>query len=113
MLQDYWLLLKKPALILEQRIEAYHASRLVPRQIWATIHHVVGIVAAAYDCVSDMMEYIDAMVYYADMYYRDDDGWIIRVPLTGDCAYAANDIENIEKTAIKCIDIIENHNKPK
>ena len=62
------------------------------------------------ECLSDMVTYIDVMIDNADKYYYD--GYfasVIRNTPAGD-VFAANDVDNLENTAIKCIYVIFNHN---
>ena len=62
------------------------------------------------ECLPDMIAYVDVMIDNADKYYYD--GYfagVIRNTPAGD-VFAANDIDNLENAAIKCIYVIYNHN---
>ena len=59
-----------------------------------------------------MITYLSVVVDNADVYHADYFGIVRTIPLGG-LIRAHSDIENIEKAAIKFIDTLENHNKPK
>ena len=81
-----------------------------------TLHHMVNrlpeISTPVYDCISDMIKYVDIMIDNADLY----EGWIggtYRHTSAGGKAFATEDVTKMEKTVKKCIEIIDNHNSLK
>ena len=70
--------------------------------------------AAVNDCISCMISYVDVVINNADVYY--DGGFhgcciIVRKISNGKYGKASDDINNIGFVAVKCIEIIDNHNR--
>ena len=65
------------------------------------------------ECISDIIKYVDVMIYYTAMY--EDLGstyGIVRrfkTYRTGDWMDSRTDIRNINNAAVKCIEIIDKH----
>ena len=78
---------------------------------------LVNYVTSVNDCMLEMATYVDIMIYNIDV-YESNRGWRICRNYTppgqrGSYIYAHQDIDNINKAAIKCIDIIDKHVMPK
>ena len=63
------------------------------------------------ECLLDMVTYIDVVIDNADVYYYSI-GIVRRTPASGFVS-ASDDIDNIEKAASRCIDIVDTHAMPK
>ena len=71
--------------------------------------------ASVSQCVSDTIACVGVMIEYAYVYYyHGGHGAIVRpTSSAGGVARAFNDTDNIDKAAMRCIDIIDYHRKPK
>ena len=63
-------------------------------------------------CISGLINYIGFVTLNSHM-YEGGDGWILRKTSSGGTVPALNDIDNIERAAIKCIEIILKYKNPK
>ena len=68
---------------------------------YASIKHVASVQA----CIPDMIVYVDVMIDNADVYYGSI-GTVFRTSSSGFVS-ASDDIDNIDRAAIICVEIIE------
>ena len=76
---------------------------------------LLGYLTSVNDCMLEMIYYVAVMVDNAGA-YSGGGIYTWRLPLPGQRGsyiYAHQDIDNINKAAIKCIDIIDKHVMPK
>ena len=64
------------------------------------------------DHLRHLIAYVDVMIDNADMYYEAFSG-VTRESQSEGYVHVSTDIHAINKAAVKCIDIIDNHNKLK
>ena len=70
-------------------------------------YELIKYITSLIDCVSEMNKYLDFIIDNAGSYYYDLWRGIIRNKSSGGIVYASNDIDNINKAAIKFMEIID------
>ena len=85
-----------------------YLGMLVKLQKYESIKYMISVNG----CLLDMKTYFDVIIDNADVYYGVGKRIKSKTP-SGGIAYASNYIDNIDRVAINCIEIIDNHNKLK
>ena len=82
--------------------------KLAKLRKYENIKHMMAV----NECISDMIKFVDIVIDNTDVYDQMQ-GYIRRKISSVSNSNSNIDIGNIQQAAIKCIDIIEKHNKPK
>ena len=93
---------------IKQRLDDYMTNDITNHQISGAGLSLI-YVTSVNACMLEMAKYGGIVIDNADEYQGDADRRTWRLTPSRKCVYACKEIDDIDRTAIKCIDVIDKH----